>query len=546
MSTSQTTPNLGLTQPAIGSQDWGLPLNQDLMIIDTAIGNLQNGFAGPWQSGVIYTKAQIVTLSGGGAYISLQNNNIGHTPVSSPTFWAALVSAAQVQRGAFDPTKSYAVNDIATYQNSSYLCNTATAPVVTGGGPLVYNMAGNLFDQTTVNTGYVLQATGLSPLANYDCSGFVYVHGVSQIVSNKIFQSFTSATAGAPPDIWAFYDGSYAQISSSVDGGGNVTVNPGTPLAVPAAAYYFRFWWPESDNASHPISSTVVNAGTTVLSPYQAYQPPSTGGTTTPSALPTDTTHWTNLGAMPVGLTSAQITAIANTQPLAGAQVAVIGDSISTYTPAGMGTLHWQDVAIANLGATLAYDCHWAGRPMSNALDNSGENSVPAPTQAIVQGWNYLWLFLGTNMGSATGVPSATEIGTPADAPSNVANNNSAQATWASFCANFRYVIEQFLAWNPQLRIIWITPYQSARYSGFGNGALPTAASIAVMQGIATQGKAVCNLYGIPYVDLMNESGMCNLTNPTFTVDQLHPTATYINTRLAPMVAHKTQLVAQR
>ena len=242
------------------------------------------------------------------------------------------------------------------------------------------------------------------------------------------------------------------------------------------------------------------------------------------------------------------LTARSLAQPMAGGKIGICGDSISTFYPSGI-TQHWQDIAAASLGLTLAFDSHWAGRLLCDALDNSGDTTQPILTAAVAQSLDYLWLALGTNVASATGCPSAAEIGTPADPP-NATGKSYANGTntIVTFCSNLRGVLQQLLTWNPQLRIIWITPYSSAHYNtnpGYAQGVVPSAASIVALQQIAAQGVAVCQSLSVGYVDWFNDSGMNPFNNAVWTTDSLHPSAYAVQHVLAPAVARKTLLYSK-
>lgn len=85
-----TTPNLGLSVPAINSSGWGTAVNDDLVLIDSAA----NTYRGVWSSSTTYTAGQYV-MFGGAIYISTIAANIANTP-SSGTGWIIFGSQASV------------------------------------------------------------------------------------------------------------------------------------------------------------------------------------------------------------------------------------------------------------------------------------------------------------------------------------------------------------------------------------------------------------------------------------------------------------------
>lgn len=86
------TPNIQLQLPGTGQPAWGTIMNSNMSKIDTAVGNLQNAFQGPWVNTFTYTRGQQV-LYNGSLYSSLSPSNLNNQPNLSPLFWSLIFSA---------------------------------------------------------------------------------------------------------------------------------------------------------------------------------------------------------------------------------------------------------------------------------------------------------------------------------------------------------------------------------------------------------------------------------------------------------------------
>lgn len=81
------TPNINLAVPPQGYPNWANVINGNWTKIDTAVGALQNGFQGTWNTTVTYSKGQSVTYNGG-YYFSAVNSNQGNIPSAvGSTYW---------------------------------------------------------------------------------------------------------------------------------------------------------------------------------------------------------------------------------------------------------------------------------------------------------------------------------------------------------------------------------------------------------------------------------------------------------------------------
>lgn len=224
--------------------------------------------------------------------------------------------------------------------------------------------------------------------------------------------------------------------------------------------------------------------------------------------------------------------------PMTGVKVGWLGDSLSY----GYGSNIPLAPLVASItGHTNAYALSWTGRRMWDALNNTGNTGVAFPTQAIVQGLDVLVLWLGTNL---SGGPDGT-IGAATDAVSvgTTGANGITYPNTDSYCSQLKAVIEQLLTWNPALRIIKASPYQSnnqnAPTGGTGGaGNIPTAAGLALLKKVHDMDVAIAGLqYGIPVLDLYSEMGICNANNQALLPDGTHPTAATQNNRIGPYFA---------
>ena len=133
------TPNIDLSLPALGTQNWNLCLNPNFQKIDTAIGLLQTPFNGPWVSTSVYTKGAQVS-NGGSIYISLINSNFNNTPYPGSPAWQLYFTSG-----------SSSSSGLATCADSSGSATTQTctlSPTTTFSANLCF-----AYTTTTPNTG---------------------------------------------------------------------------------------------------------------------------------------------------------------------------------------------------------------------------------------------------------------------------------------------------------------------------------------------------------------------------------------------------------
>jgi hypothetical protein len=84
------TPNLGMTIPAHGEENYDALMNPNLVLIDTFAGSIQTAvqtqFKDAWSASTTYVIGQIVTL-GGDLYINAIANNVNNTPTHTSSAW---------------------------------------------------------------------------------------------------------------------------------------------------------------------------------------------------------------------------------------------------------------------------------------------------------------------------------------------------------------------------------------------------------------------------------------------------------------------------
>ena len=434
--------------------------------------------------------------------------------------------------GTWSGTSSYNVNDVVSYGGSLYINTVATAPVTTtttsGGGT-------NLFDPSTIVTDQVVvEATGaLESAGGFQSSGFINVSGASSFVTNITMYMYS---------VWglAYYDSNHNYVSGTfLNTSGYVAA--GIPIAVPAGVAYIRFWWPNfGQGMGTTPGAAIVNTGTTLQSTYTPYGSggSSTTTSTTPSAAPTDTSHWavfntTTAPATPTTTVSG---------PWAGKKMFVLSDSIVWENPAVAGQIASIIGAVpSSQGATAPGIDAFPGRTFDGFENGqSGTGAYVPLSAAVVADVDLMVVALGTNQDSSAGIGSAT------DAPS-LSGTMSAQ---------MRAMLETIMGFKPGMRVIVVGPYQTNRYNvpagtdgllGLwpGTYGAANAQSIAVLKNINTAMKAVCQLYGIPYVDMYDESGVNFTTSALWLKDGLHPNSLGYGTFYAPYIASQLAHYAQ-
>ena len=446
---------------------------------------------------------------------------VGNTPIFAAT--ASSVATPNIT-GAWSGTASYNVNDVVTYGGSMYIDIAATAPVTTTtpatAGP-------NLFDKSAVVSDSIISAdTGnLRGFGGFQTSGFINVGGASAFITNITINIYS-------PNGVAFYDANRNYVGSTTLNG-NGLFPAGVPISVPGGSQYVRFWWANGSMGTTP-NAAIVNAGTILQSSYTSFGTGGTGSTstTTPSAAPTDTTHWAVYTPAPA--TQPTVASTSPSGPWVGKKMFVLADSIIWANPAAANQIATAIGATpSSQGATAPGIDAFPGRAFDGFQNGQGPTGIYLPLSAsVIADVDLMLIALGTNQDSNAG------IGTVGDAPS----------LNGSMSAQMRAMLETIMSWKPGMRIVVVGPYQSNRYntpagtdgltaSWAQNLPMANAASIATLKNVNAGMKAVCSLYGIPYIDMFDESGVNFSTSALWLVDGLHPNSVGYSTFYVPYIA---------
>ena len=200
------------------------------------------------------------------------------------------------------------------------------------------------------------------------------------------------------------------------------------------------------------------------------------------------------------------------TLPLQGKNWVPVGDSITALTEG----VYQADV-LAETGMAIPYQDARGGRTTANIFENYNNDPVNGISIGGIGNYNPVnipgpWskghtlaqdlanvdlvtIYLGTNDG-----PLAANIGALGDAIGS-----------GTYYGYLRYAIEGYLNAKPGVRLMWIGPYMNAD-SGVST------------QAIVKAQKTICAAYGIPYLNLLESSGVNTLTyNFYLGGDNIHP-----------------------
>jgi lysophospholipase L1-like esterase len=359
----------------------------------------------------------------------------------------------------------------------------------------------NLFDRNRITDGYaVLQATGaLSPVTSNFATNYMLVAGASSVTMS------TSPFEGNSYFGYAFYDASQNYLSGGQTNGGVYSGSPQT-IAVPSGATYLR-----TSANDDQLNTFMVVRGTSLPSTYVAF------------------------AQQPFVLTSAGVQAVLTpsmVSPLNGQNIGVWGDSISSIFNPG-----WQPVVLARTGANLVFQDARPGRGFYNYFECYGAlsagsplgpyNAAGSPGNCSVYGdkgatagstlaqnlanVNMMILEGGTN-------DEGTQIGQLGD-PTNA----------GTVYGSLRWVFETLMTANPTMHIVLVGPQAN------GEGTL------AQTQAVVTAEAAECNLYGVPFLNLMAVGGGNAFNNATYTRDGTHPSDYSFAHFYGPIVAQFIQ-----
>ena len=290
-------------------------------------------------------------------------------------------------RGPWLGTNSYVVNDLVSYNGSVYINTVATSP-----GTTTSAAATNLFDLSAVAPNTVIDDMDGSTtwIGGPESTGYVDLGGASTFITNIRIGLL-------PPFGIAFYDSNKGYVSGF--DGSNIAypyqtadnaLSPNQPINVPSGARYVRFWYAPNYNEGTTDAAAIIDAGSTLQTTYTPYGGGSPVTTTSPSAAPTDPTHWSGLSGTTGPVGPAGATGPAGPQGpagpagpqgtpgatagsfLAGRKFGVLGDSISSY----LFSNAWQNVVIARTGASLVVQDARPGRALATAFECWGNPPI--------------------------------------------------------------------------------------------------------------------------------------------------------------------------
>jgi hypothetical protein len=183
-------------------------------------------YQGTYEVGVSYGLHDVVTFAGS-SYVSLLNGNEANTPGVSPA-WAVLAQGGTgsetggigvTYQGSYASTASYGINDIVSFQGSSYISlsagNNGNAPSVSPEqwGVLAFGATGAQGPQgSTGPAGPQGQTGAVGPPGPAGVQGAAGVPGTPGLVYRGSYSSATNYSFG---DVVVFQGASYTSLSNS-------------------------------------------------------------------------------------------------------------------------------------------------------------------------------------------------------------------------------------------------------------------------------------------------------------------------------------------
>ncbi len=377
--------------------------------------------------------------------------------------------------------------NIPTSANFNFQINQQVQALISASSPDVRN----LFDSTKYQPAYQWDTT-TSTLRN-ETGSFQGVSAPIPVIAGATYTVVTPAESGTTPGGGLFLDANLNPIWSTLHTGpftANYTVT------APANAAYLAALMA---NANAAI--TMVVQGTTVPSYYIPFaQPPST---------------------------------TQNRSPWSGKRLGVMGDSYS----ASFGNI-WQLGVEAYHNLIPVFQDARAGRPVGGSSTN-GIFECYGGTST------------GTNVGASVS-PGGGGYGNCAAANNGTVGNTLAQdianvdlmivemgtndvygetlgtiADSASTASTYGYIklaLNGLLAARPQMRIVWVEPWQVGDSTVTNTTSGQTRAQ--QMPGVAAAIEAVCAQYGVPVVKMLSEAGLNSYNWSIFlNTDLIHPSA---------------------
>ncbi len=376
--------------------------------------------------------------------------------------------------------------------------NAIHAAVSSGSGGSSYAFVTNLFDPTRLQ--YAVQITtgngqpfGIANDSRFYATGYFPAPSGGTLVSNAA----TITAAGYPPFGYAFYD----QMLNYV---GGASAASGIVVSVPATAVYARF------SAATTIGEPSI--GAVMILPNT-------------SALPTTYIY----PGLPITASAAidQSSVLSNaTLPAYGKKWYHVGDSISAIYGGG-----WLPGVVANTGIVqVGQDAH-TGRDTQAIFEYYGLNSAgsytgPDPVNGIAQDptsqgvqnvWadgNSRWTIAGKTLPQvlAAAAPDLITIYLGTNDENGAMGTVNDPPSANTECGFIKTAIEGYMRAYPSARLMWIAPYKTI-YPLSNGTQLPIVTAI----------KAVCELYGVPVLDLDATSGVNPLTYSVYLRDGIHP-----------------------
>lgn len=410
-------------------------------------------------------------------------------------------SFVSFEKYAKSETDAVIAASAATLNASIAATETATISVATAlTNPLIPAVV-NLFDPATITDNVLLHTDGTTPTySGYYATDFIYCYGLGQVVMSGDIVANTNLISTV------FYD-----VNKSVIGNaGTAIIAAGTPITVPAAAYYLRACYKHTTGSGYNGVNTatlMVVAGATLPASYTAQ----------PKAV------YTQVAAQQAIL-----------QPLAGKKFYVFGDSISTT----FGT-QWQNIVTANTGAILGTNDAEGGRCLYQAFtaysDGTTVNTTTLATALATH--DFIVLFLSTNDIRGNGsnyVPLGTTADTPF-IPPYVQGGAAPPATFPStYCAYAQGVIDTIQNAAPTKKLVVVGMYHLDRPAGqtLPSGDYDFTSSNTMIDSFMGALKTICANRGVCFVDLAGRSGINKITlanpdgSPLYLRDHLHPSDT--------------------
>jgi lysophospholipase L1-like esterase len=449
--------------------------------------------AGNYSVGTAYNVDDVVSL-GGALYLSLVANNVGNVPGSSPAQWIPIGASSGVSGGIVGipgpmgppgpPGPPGATGPAGPASATGGLSASAVASESTALLLSQEPTVVNLFDKSRITDGYgILWANGkLAPVSGNFTSDFMLVAGASYVTVS------TAPFEGNSAFGYAFYDSSQNYVSGGQANGGNYTGSP-QMIAVPAAAVYFR-----TSGNDDQLNTFMAVRGTALPSSYVAFAQP------------------------PFVLTSAGVQAVltpAMVSPLNGQNLGVWGDSISSIFVPG-----WQPVVIARTGATLQFQDARPGRGFINFFEcygalapgsalgvynpaGAGPNSCGVfGDKGAALGNTLAQNIAGVNMMIVQG--GTNDQGSPIGALGDPTNAGTVHGS-------LRWVFETLMTANPTMHIVLVGPQANSE------------GTLAQTQAVVTAEAQECNLYGVPFLNMLAVGGGNVFNNSFYTRDGTHP-----------------------